>query len=98
MTKSAFDLQSKLKKADPTIRNYVHELESENEKLQRQIAKLQVHEVSSDNRIKALEKALKEDAPQVHINVADFRLTEEQMIEKAIGALEERGYIVTRPS
>lgn len=98
MAKSASDLQAKLKKADPIIRNYVSELEAENAKLQRQIAKFQVKDVSRDNRIKALEKAIKEDTPQVHIDIANFRLTEEQMTEKAIAALEERGYIITRPS
>ena len=50
-------LTSKLKTSDIELNNYVLELEKENEKLHTQIAKLQVKDVSNQNKIKALEKA-----------------------------------------
>jgi hypothetical protein len=51
------DIMSKLKASDPELKNYVLELEKENLKLQRQIAKLQVKDVSQQNQITALKKA-----------------------------------------
>lgn len=48
------DLTSKLNASDPELKNYVLELEKENFKLQRQIAKLQVKDVSQQNQITAL--------------------------------------------
>jgi hypothetical protein len=44
--KRPHDLTSKLKASDPELKNYVLELEKENLKLQKQIAKLQVKDVS----------------------------------------------------
>ena len=49
-------LRAKIKAADTELRNYVIELEKENSKLQQQIAKLQVKNLSQQNEIKALEK------------------------------------------
>jgi len=51
------DLTAKLKSSDPGLRNYVLELERENMRLQRQIAKLQVKDISQQNQIAALKKA-----------------------------------------
>jgi DNA-directed RNA polymerase beta' subunit len=58
MTKST-NLQTLLKTAQPEVRKYVAELEAENLKLQKQVAKFQVKEVSSKNRITALEIEIK---------------------------------------
>jgi len=44
--KRSVELTSKLKASDPELKNYILELEKENLKLQRQIAKLQVKDVS----------------------------------------------------
>lgn len=53
------NLQTLLKAADPAIRQHVAELKTENLKLQKQIAKFQVKEISSKNRITALEMEIK---------------------------------------
>ncbi len=58
MSKST-DIQMLLKTAEPSLREYVTALEAENLKLQKQIAKFQVNEVSSKNRITALEQEIK---------------------------------------
>ncbi|MGH9699757.1 MAG: hypothetical protein ACRD52_09895 [Candidatus Acidiferrales bacterium] len=47
--------------AQPELQSYVVELESENAKLHKQIAKLQVQDMSKQNRIAALENELKEE-------------------------------------
>lgn len=49
-------LNSALKAAKPELKNYVLALESENAKLQRQIAKLEVTNLSKQNRIISLGK------------------------------------------
>jgi hypothetical protein len=49
-------LTAKLKKCDQEIKLYVIELEKENLKLQEQIAKFQVENVTHQNEIKALKK------------------------------------------
>ncbi len=49
-------LTAKIKAADTELKNYVIELEKENFKLQQQIAKLQVKNISQQNEIKALKK------------------------------------------
>jgi len=50
------DLTAKLKLCVPEIRNYVVALETKNAKLQQQIAKVEVDNVSYRHKIKALEK------------------------------------------
>jgi len=45
------ELTSKLKASDPELKNYVLELEKENLRLQRQIAKLQVKDVSQQRTL-----------------------------------------------
>jgi len=55
----ALDLKSKRKASDPEVQNYIAALESENLKLQKQIAKCHVEKMSSDNRILALEEIIK---------------------------------------
>ncbi len=50
------DLAFKLKTSDPELQNYVLELEKENLRLQKQIAKFQVKDVSQQNQITALKK------------------------------------------
>jgi hypothetical protein len=50
------DLAAKLKACDPEIKNYMTALETENLKLQRQIAKLQAENISHQHKIAALEK------------------------------------------
>ena len=50
------DIKALLKAANPSIQQYVSQLEAENLKLHKQIAKLQVKEVSSNNRVIALEE------------------------------------------
>jgi len=49
-------LTAKLKICDVECRNYVFALETENAKLQRQIAKLEVKDVSNQHKIAALKK------------------------------------------
>jgi len=51
------NLTSKLKASDPEIKHYVLELEKENLKLQKQIARFEVKIVSQQNQITALKKA-----------------------------------------
>ena len=57
------ELKMLLEKADTHIKQYVSAMEAENAKLQRQIAKLEVNQVSLNNRVKALEKELKKHDP-----------------------------------
>jgi predicted nuclease with TOPRIM domain len=63
-------LTAKLKAADVELRNYLIELEKENLKLHKQLAKLQVKNVSMQNEI----KALKENQTGVVINLSSRRL------------------------
>ena len=85
------DIQSLLKSAEAPIRNYIAALESENLKLHKQIAKLQVKHVSSDNRISALEDEIKE----LHGKTPDLLdLSEEELKEEALRITEKlRPYI-----
>jgi hypothetical protein len=62
------NLTSKLKVSDPELKNYMLELEKENLKLQKQIAKFQVKDVSQQNQIIALKKA----QPKIIVQVRDF--------------------------
>ena len=82
-TEKTSNLQAKRKKADPVIRKYIAELELENEKLQRQIAKLEVQKVSSENRLKALEEEIKENKPQINFSVVDYANTKTKAPEKS---------------
>jgi len=52
------ELTKKLKEAGPELSAYLLELEKENLRLQKQVAKLQVKIVSKDNEIKALKQAI----------------------------------------
>jgi regulator of replication initiation timing len=58
------ELKKKLKACEPEIRDYVSYLQLENAKLQRRIAKLEAEKITSDNRVRALEKELKKGKPQ----------------------------------
>ncbi len=51
------EINPKLNTSDPEVKNYVLELEKENLRLQKQIAKLQVKDISQQNQIIALKKA-----------------------------------------
>jgi hypothetical protein len=53
------DITKKLKGADPELSMYIVALEKENFRLHKKVAKLQVANVTKDNEIKALQKALK---------------------------------------
>lgn len=59
MSKST-DLQTALKSSDLSVQQYVVELEVENAKLHKKIAQLEVKNVSSNNRIIALQEEIKE--------------------------------------
>ena len=50
------EITKKLKGADQELSMYIVELEKENLRLHKQIAKLQVENLTKDNEIKALEK------------------------------------------
>jgi predicted nuclease with TOPRIM domain len=52
-SKALSSLRNKLTSADVEIQNYMTALEAENLRLQKQVAKLQVDNVSLNNRIKA---------------------------------------------
>ena len=62
------EITKKLKEACPELSAYVFELEKENLRLQKEVAKLQVKTVSKDNEIKALKKA----TPKVNIVIKKF--------------------------
>jgi len=55
------DTTNKLKGADPEISMYTLELEKENFKLQKKVAKLQGENITKDNGIKVLKKALEKE-------------------------------------
>jgi hypothetical protein len=50
------EITRKLRQADPDLSAYVLELERENLRLHKQVAKLQVESVSKNNKLKALEQ------------------------------------------
>ena len=51
------EITKKLKEVDPEISMYILELEKENLRLHKQIAKLHVKKTTMDNEIKALKQA-----------------------------------------
>jgi len=55
------DITKKLKGADPELSMHILELEKENFKLQKKVTKLQVENVTKDNEIKVLKKALEKE-------------------------------------
>lgn len=61
------EITKKLKLADTEISGYVVELEKENSRLQKMIAKLQVKFVSQDNEIKALKEQAKKPEAKIII-------------------------------
>jgi hypothetical protein len=63
------ELQTKLKKADPIVRQYVAELEKRNAQRQREIVKLELDKVEQDAKIKALQKEAKARAPTFNVNI-----------------------------
>jgi hypothetical protein len=62
------EITKKLRRADPGLSAYVVELEKENLRLQKQVAKLQVESVSKNNEI----KALKQLPPKIKVRVVDY--------------------------
>jgi hypothetical protein len=50
------EITKKLRGADPELSMYIVELEKENLRLHKKVAKLQVENVTKDNEIKALKK------------------------------------------
>jgi len=62
-------LKVALKSAELVVREYVKKLESENAKVQRQIAKLECTYMSQANKISALEKKLNAYLKKGHITV-----------------------------
>ena len=62
------EITKKLKGADPEVLMYIVELEKENLRLHKQIAKLQVKNITKDNEIKALKQA----QPEVKIVIKKF--------------------------
>jgi hypothetical protein len=71
-------LTSKLKQSDPELKNYVFELEKENLRLQRQIAKLQVKDVSQQNQINALKKA----QPKMIVRLTNYATADKKIKKK----------------
>jgi predicted RNase H-like nuclease (RuvC/YqgF family) len=62
-------LRAALKSSELVVREYVKKLESENVKLQRQIAKLECNNMSQTNKISALQKKLNAYLKKDHITV-----------------------------
>ncbi|SRR5258708_40243482 len=84
MAKEPSDLKAKLKKSDPIVRAYVAELGKRNAKRQRQIVALEADKVERDGRITALQKEMKENRPEVHLNIDTGRPNFEQMDDKML--------------
>lgn len=61
------EFKKKLKTCEPEIRDFVANLQLENAKLQRKIAKLEAEKISSDNMVRALGKELKKSKPSTQI-------------------------------
>jgi hypothetical protein len=59
------EITKKLKGADPELSMYIVELERENLRLHRKIAKLQVENITKDNEIIALKQA----QPKIIVNL-----------------------------
>jgi hypothetical protein len=66
------EITKKLKGSDPELSAYIIELEKENLRLQKQVAKLQVQNVTKDNEI----KALKQTQPKLKVVVQKFSSSE----------------------
>ena len=62
------EITSKLRRADPDLSAYVLELEKENLRLHKQVAKLQVESVSKNNKI----KALKQVGGDIKVELVDY--------------------------
>lgn len=62
-------LRAALMSAELLVREYMKKLESENAKLQRQIAKLECNQMSQTNKISALQKKLNAYLKKGHITV-----------------------------
>lgn len=62
------EITKKLKGAHPELSMYIVELEKENLRLHKQVAKLQVKNIIKDNEIKALKQA----QPEVKIVIKKF--------------------------
>lgn len=56
-------LKLSLKSCEPIVNEYVRQLELQNTKLQKQIAKLESKDITNINRIKALEHEIKRKLP-----------------------------------
>src|SRR5260370_42135042 len=84
MAKVPSDLNAKLKKADPIVRAYVAELGKRNAKRQRQIVALEADKVERDGRITALQKEMKENRPEVHLNIDTGRPNFEHMDDQML--------------
>jgi hypothetical protein len=54
------EVKKKVRASDRVVRDYVRGLEAENTKLHRQIVRLEIKNLSQENRITALEKIQKE--------------------------------------
>jgi hypothetical protein len=59
------EITKKLKVADPELSRYVVELEKENLRLHKKVAKLQVENLTKDNEITTLKKA----QPKIIVNL-----------------------------
>jgi len=62
-------IRAAIKSTEMVVREYVKKLESENAKLQRQIAKLECNDMLQKNKISALQKKLKTYLKKGHITV-----------------------------
>jgi ribosomal protein L18E len=62
-------IRAAIKSTEMVVREYVKKLESENAKLQRQIAKLECNDMSQKNKISALQKKLNAYLKKGHITV-----------------------------
>ncbi|HKW37330.1 MAG TPA: hypothetical protein VJO54_05930 [Burkholderiales bacterium] len=83
--KNPSELQTKLKKADPIVRDYVRELKKRNAKLQSQIVKLEADKDERDGRIKALGQQLKEKKVDLHYGIGIAPRNEDELIAQLKG-------------
>ncbi|WP_137896536.1 hypothetical protein [Ramlibacter sp. 2FC] len=74
-------LEAKLCESDPMIQAYVRELEKANERLNDEIVKKDVKVIGLSNKVKALEKQLRENRPEFKIvmNLGDSDQGDERM-------------------
>ena len=70
-------LNTQLKQSNIELRNYVSALEKEINRLQKYNAKLEVKDISNQDKIKALKK-LQPKAPTISINLADPNTNKEK--------------------